>query len=455
MPSERLSFTRFCWTTVDEAPSNSTPSKLRAKQLQNAVPFDESRNSRPSLGASTTFRNMTRMFVDLRTSMASLLAEVTVEVRSPGRRPSAGHLLPVLAGAMPVMVRFDRRSIKTGPAQRPVTVIVAPLRALSIACCRSSKTPVTALRTVTVTAQGSSVALPQSLSQASCDSAASAGQSSWTPSQLSGVSQGPAAGRHTAVLLVSPGQSGRVPVHASATSQSPAAGRHTVVEGLKPSAGQLSCTPSHCSASSQGPADDRHTAMLLASAGHAGPVPVHFSAMSHSPDAGRHTVVEGLKPSAGQLSWTPSHCSAASQGPAEDRHSAVLLASTGQSGPVPVQKSSTSQAPAAGRQSVLLGAKASAGQSSRTPSQLSAVSHGPAAGRHSAVLLASVGQPGPVPVQKSSTSQAPAAGRQSMLLGAKASAGQSSWTPSQLSATSQAPAAGPHTAGPLRPAGRG
>src|SRR2546430_582005 len=196
MPSERLSFTRFCWTTVDEAPSNSTPSTLRAKQLQNAMPFDESRNSIPSLGASTTFRNMTRMFVDIRTSMASLLAEVTVERRSPGRRPSAGHPVRVSAGAMAVVVRWDRRTIETGPEQRPLTVIVAPFGALLMACCRSSKALVDALRAVTVTAQGSSIALPQSL-QASCGSAASAGQSSWTPSQLSGVSQGPAAGPPT------------------------------------------------------------------------------------------------------------------------------------------------------------------------------------------------------------------------------------------------------------------
>src|SRR5439155_971519 len=302
-----------------------------------AVPFDASRNSIPSLGASTTFRNMTRMFVDIRTSMASSLAEVTVELRSPGRRPSAGHPVGVSAGAMPVIVRFDRRTIETGPAQRPLTVIVAPFGALLMACCRSSKTLGAALRAVTVTAQGSSIALPQSL-QASCGSAASAGQSSWTPSQLSGVSQGPAAGRHTAVLLVSPGQSGRVPVHVSAMSQSPAAGRHPVVAGLKPSAGHPLCTPSQSSASSQGPADDRQTAVLLASAGQSGPVPVQKSSTSHTPAAGRQSVLLGAKASAGQSFWTPSQLSAVSHGPAADRHSAVLLASTGQPGPVPVQK---------------------------------------------------------------------------------------------------------------------
>src|SRR5207247_11189949 len=70
------------------------------------------------------------------------------------------------------------------------------------------------------------------------------------------------------------------PVHCSAMSHSPAAGRHTVVAGLKPSAGHSLCTPSQRSSSSQGPAADRHSAVLLASAGQSGPAPVHCSARS-------------------------------------------------------------------------------------------------------------------------------------------------------------------------------
>src|SRR5213080_483665 len=115
-PSWRFSFTRFAWTMVEEAPCSSMPSKLRATQLQKAVPFDASLNSMPSLGASTTFRNMMRMFVDIMTLMASSVGELTVEVRSPGRRPSAGHPLRVSAGAMPRRVRSDRPRIKIGPA---------------------------------------------------------------------------------------------------------------------------------------------------------------------------------------------------------------------------------------------------------------------------------------------------------------------------------------------------
>ena len=49
-----------------------------------------------------------------------------------------------------------------------------------------------------------------------------------TPLQLSGTSQMPAEGRHTAVLLASFGHVELEPVHVSWTSQTPAAARQTV-----------------------------------------------------------------------------------------------------------------------------------------------------------------------------------------------------------------------------------
>src|SRR5207253_405221 len=82
----------------------------------------------------------------------------------------------------------------------------------------------------------------------------SAGQASFTPSQLSATSHGPALARHSAVLFASAGQAASVPVQVSAGSQTPAEARHSTVAGWKPSVGQSSFTPSQLSATSQGPA---------------------------------------------------------------------------------------------------------------------------------------------------------------------------------------------------------
>src|SRR5439155_1512800 len=140
-------------------------------------------------------------------------------------------------------------------------------------------------------------------------------------------------GRHSAVLLVSAGHSGPLPVQKSSTSHPPVAGRQSVLPGAKASAGQSSWTPSQLSAVWLGPDGGRHSAVLLASAGQPGPVPVQKSSTSHTPVAGRQSVLLGAKASAGQPSSTPSQLSAVSHGPAAGRHSAVLLASAGQSGP--------------------------------------------------------------------------------------------------------------------------
>src|SRR5579884_1760319 len=121
---------------------------------------------------------------------------------------------------------------------------------------------------------------------------ASAGQSSWMPSQVSATSQGPLAARQTPVLLVSAGQAGLVPVQTSATSHGPAAGRQTVPDGSKPSAGHAALVPVQVSATSHGPAAGRQTVVGGAnvSAGQLGLAPVQSSATSHGPAAGRQTV---------------------------------------------------------------------------------------------------------------------------------------------------------------------
>jgi hypothetical protein len=106
------------------------------------------------------------------------------------------------------------------------------------------------------------------------------------PLQLSGVSQTPAAARHTAVLLASAGLTFVVPSQHSARSHAPAAARQTAVFGLTASGGQF------------------------------GPEPLQVSALSHAPAAARHTPPVA-KPSGGQ---TPAlHVSATSQGPAAGR----------------------------------------------------------------------------------------------------------------------------------------
>src|SRR5439155_193204 len=125
----------------------------------------------------------------------------------------------------------------------------------------------------------------------------SAGQSLVTPSQLSATSQGPAAGRHTAVLFASAGQVALVPVQASATSHAPAAGRHTV-PAWPAGCWHASLLPSHWS-SVHGLPSSVHAVPLacFASAGHAALEPVQVSARSHAPAAARHTVLAGWKAS--------------------------------------------------------------------------------------------------------------------------------------------------------------
>src|SRR5439155_473741 len=91
---------------------------------------------------------------------------------------------------------------------------------------------------------------------------ASAGQSSLTPSQLSATSHGPAAGRQTPVLLASGGHAALALVQVSAGSQTPAEARHSTVAGWKVSAGQSLATPSQRAAASQGPTAGRHSAVL-------------------------------------------------------------------------------------------------------------------------------------------------------------------------------------------------
>src|SRR5207249_10245606 len=95
----------------------------------------------------------------------------------------------------------------------------------------------------------------------------SGGQSSLTPSQLSGTSQAPAAGRHTPVCFPSGGQATLEPVQFSAGSQTPADGPHTAAAALKASAGQPLAPPSQLSATSQAPAAGRQTALLFAPGG--------------------------------------------------------------------------------------------------------------------------------------------------------------------------------------------
>src|SRR5438093_1454054 len=181
--------------------------------------------------------------------------------------------------------------------------------------------------TGTMLLQGSHASPMPSPSLSSCAGSGLFGQSSIRPSQLSATSQGPALGRHTAVLFASAGHSASVPVQVSAGSHAPAEARHSTVAGAKASAGQSSFTPSQLSATSQGPALARHSAVLFASAGQAASVPVQVSAGSHTPADGRHSTVAGAKASGGQETLVPVQVSATSQPPAAARHSVPALAS--------------------------------------------------------------------------------------------------------------------------------
>ena len=80
----------------------------------------------------------------------------------------------------------------------------------------------------------------------------SAGQLALEPMQVSAMSHGPAAGRHTSVAgwKLSVGQAALEPVHVSAMSHGPAAGRHTSVAGWNLSGGQAALEPVHVSATS-------------------------------------------------------------------------------------------------------------------------------------------------------------------------------------------------------------
>src|SRR5678815_360568 len=92
----------------------------------------------------------------------------------------------------------------------------------------------------------------------------SAGQLSPTPSQLSATSQAPAEARHCAVLLPAVGQNLEEPSQASAVSQTPTDARQVVPFGSTASAGQATFTPSQVSAASQASAVvvARHTVVL-------------------------------------------------------------------------------------------------------------------------------------------------------------------------------------------------
>src|SRR5439155_5018147 len=210
------------------------------------------------------------------------------------------------------------------------------------------------------------------------------------------------------------GQGALVPVQRSARSQVPAAGRQTKADGWSLSAGHWFDAPSHSSATSQGPAAGRHCAMLLASAGHAAPVPVQCSARSHSPAEARQTVLDGSKASAGQAVLDPVQVSSTSQGPADARQTAAAFpAGCWQASLLPSHSSRLHGLPSSVH-AVPAGFFVSAGQLAPVPVQCSAGSHSPAAARHSTLddAKASAGQTVLVPVQVSATSQSPATARQ-------------------------------------------
>src|SRR5439155_7470944 len=198
-------------------------------------------------------------------------------------------------------------------------------------------------------------------------------------SQLSERSHGPSDGRQTAVLLASAGEKAPAPLHVTSTAYAQDAGRHTVPAGMNVSGGQVSVTPSQSSGSSHRPTAGRQTPAVLMSGGQAAAMPVHVSGGSQPPADGRQTVPAHTKPSAGQSLATPSQLSAVSHGPADRRQTAVLLASAGQKALAPVQVSATSHPPAAGRHTVPAGITVSDGQALDTPSHDSATSHPPAA----------------------------------------------------------------------------
>src|SRR5207249_9104642 len=146
----------------------------------------------------------------------------------------------------------------------------------------------------------------------------------------------------------------------------PPEGRQTVVFGATPSGGHVVLVPVQVSGTSQSPADGRHTAPALpagwvqageptgplhwsvvhtfpssvhavpadltTSAGQFGPFPGQDAAMSHSFTAARQVKVEGWKGAAGQVELLPVQVSAMSHAPAAARHTvpAGFFASAGQ-----------------------------------------------------------------------------------------------------------------------------
>src|SRR5437870_13304070 len=140
-----------------------------------------------------------------------------------------------------------------------------------------------------------------------------------------------------------------MPSHCSATSQTSAVGRQTNPAGASASAGQALLTPSQLSATSQGPAAGRHAAVLFASAGQAASVPVQLSTGSQAPAEARQTA-PAFPAGCWQASFVPSQVSVV-HGLPSSVHAVPLgcLASAGQLAPLPGQSSATSHAPADAR----------------------------------------------------------------------------------------------------------
>src|SRR5213595_1975989 len=139
-------------------------------------------------------------------------------------------------------------------------------------------------KTGTTLVHGSHASPMPSWSPSACDGFASVGQ-------LSSRSHTPSPSLSAA--RTSAGQLALVPLHCSAGSQAPVEARQVVAAGSKAFGGQATEEPSQVSARSHAPAAGRHTAALLVSAGHAALVPSQVSATSQAPAAARHSTVAG------------------------------------------------------------------------------------------------------------------------------------------------------------------
>src|SRR5207253_9559878 len=121
----------------------------------------------------------------------------------------------------------------------------------------------------------------------------SAGPLLAAPPLRSATSQGPAAGRHSAVLFASAGQATLVPVQASATSHAPAAGRHTV-PAWPAGCWHASLLPSHWSSVHGLPSSLQAVPLAcFASAGHAALEIGRASGRASAHAATRHAVLAG------------------------------------------------------------------------------------------------------------------------------------------------------------------